>query len=228
MSERRRFFPATPVQRVPGRTVELEMQLRPEAPVAAAPLPAPSGGCECAGVVATWLGVPPPGAGDLIVEAIGENATRVRQWGWRWDPQAGESYEADITEYIYFGDWSDVPIEYEGTPGARPAPDLMVAGVVHDIKFDSNILGEWEVPPFRAAIFGQALCEPSWTFEWSAPSPDDPAYSAAGDRAQARGTVLLLSIDPWAESNATVTLTAQARCAGQTVATLTFEVRHIW
>lgn len=28
MSERRRFFPATPVQRVPGRTVELEMQLR--------------------------------------------------------------------------------------------------------------------------------------------------------------------------------------------------------
>ena len=111
---------------------------------------------------------------------------------------------------------------------ARPAPDLMVAGVVHDIKFDSNILGEGEVPRFRAAIFGQALCEPSWTFEWSAPSPDDPAYSAAGDRAQARGTVLLLSIEPWAESNATVTLTAQARCAGQTVATLTFEVRHIW
>ena len=34
MSERRRFFPATPVQRVPGRTVELEMQLRPEAPAA--------------------------------------------------------------------------------------------------------------------------------------------------------------------------------------------------
>lgn len=28
MSERRRFFPATPVQQVPGRTVELEMQLR--------------------------------------------------------------------------------------------------------------------------------------------------------------------------------------------------------
>ena len=28
MTDRRRFFPATPVQRVPGRTVELEMQLR--------------------------------------------------------------------------------------------------------------------------------------------------------------------------------------------------------
>lgn len=43
MTERRRFFPATPVQRVPGRTVELEMQLRPEAPVLApAALPAKS------------------------------------------------------------------------------------------------------------------------------------------------------------------------------------------
>lgn len=227
MSGRRRFFPAAPVQQVPGRTIELEMQLRPEAPVAAAPLPAPSGGCECAGVVATWVDVPTPWAGDLIVEATGENATRVRQRGWRWDPQTEESYEADITEYIYFGDWREVPIEEEGTPWARPSPDLMAAGVVHHIISDSNIFGEYGAQ-YRAAIFGQALCEPSWTFEWSAPSPDDPAYSAAGDRAQARGTVLLLSIDPYAESYATVTLTAQARCAGQTVATLTFEVRHIW
>ena len=59
---------------------------------------------------------------DVIVEAIGENATRVRQRGQRWDPQTGQPYEADITEYIYFGDWSDVPIEEEGTPSARPSP----------------------------------------------------------------------------------------------------------
>ena len=228
MSERRRFFPATPVQRVPGRTVELEMQLRPEAPVAAAPLPAPSGGCECAGVVATWLDLPPFGGVGWVEEEVGASVTRVRVRGWHYGLN-GDSYETDVAEFTYLGDWSDVPIEEEGTPWARPAPDLMVAGVVHDIKCDSNIgAGDGGVPRFRAAIFGQALCEPSWTFEWSAPSPDDPAYSAAGDRAQARGTVLLLSIDPWAESNATVTLTAQARCAGQTVATLTFEVRHIW
>ena len=37
MTPRRRFFPSTTVQKVPGRTVELEMQLRP---VATAPVPA--------------------------------------------------------------------------------------------------------------------------------------------------------------------------------------------
>ena len=46
MTERRRFFPATPVQRVPGRTVELEMQLRPEVPEAT-PEPQLAGDCEC-------------------------------------------------------------------------------------------------------------------------------------------------------------------------------------
>ena len=223
MSERRRFFPATPVQRVPGRTVELEMQLRPEAPVAAAP----SGGCECAGVVATWLDLPSLHGEDWVVEEVGASVTRVRVRGRQYDLN-GDPYETDVAEFTYLGDWSDVPIEEEGEPWAWPAPDLMVAGVVHDIRCDTNILGGWEFARFRAAIFGQALCEPSWTFEWSAPSPDDPAYSAAGDRAQARGTVLLLSIGRWYPSKATVTLTAQARCAGQTVATLTFEVRHIW
>ena len=39
MTPRRRFFPSTTVQKVPGRTVELEMQLRPVA-TAAAPAPA--------------------------------------------------------------------------------------------------------------------------------------------------------------------------------------------
>ena len=41
---RRRFFPATPVQQVPGRTVELEVQLRPAAPPAP---PAAEEGCNC-------------------------------------------------------------------------------------------------------------------------------------------------------------------------------------
>lgn len=39
MAPRRRFFPSTTVQKVPGRTAELEMQLRPVA-TAAAPAPA--------------------------------------------------------------------------------------------------------------------------------------------------------------------------------------------
>lgn len=47
---RRRFFPGQPVQTTPGKTVELEVQLRPEAPVPepAAPAP-PSGVCDVVG-----------------------------------------------------------------------------------------------------------------------------------------------------------------------------------
>ena len=48
MAPRRRFFPSTTVQKVPGRTVELEMQLRPVATA-----PAPGGGTGPANV--TWL-----------------------------------------------------------------------------------------------------------------------------------------------------------------------------
>ena len=50
MAPRRRFFPSTTAQKVPGRTVELEMQLRPEAP--AAPPPS-AGACEVLG--AGWI-----------------------------------------------------------------------------------------------------------------------------------------------------------------------------
>ena len=50
MTLRRRFFPSTPVQQVPGQTVSLEVQLRPEVPPAPAPAaaaPPPSGDCVC-------------------------------------------------------------------------------------------------------------------------------------------------------------------------------------
>lgn len=47
IQQRRRFFPSTPVQTVPGRSVELEVQVRPAGVVAAsaptAPAPAPDG-----------------------------------------------------------------------------------------------------------------------------------------------------------------------------------------
>ena len=45
---RRRFFPGQPVQTTPGKTVELEVQVRPEAPVPEPAAPAPSpGDCVC-------------------------------------------------------------------------------------------------------------------------------------------------------------------------------------
>ena len=100
MSERRRFFPATPVQRVPGRTVELEMQLRPEAPV---PLP-PAVGVPAA----TWL----PGR----FTAMWQN----------WDPPE-ISAEADGRTRIHFGGehqtwWVGEPMLVGGVPAPLPTP----------------------------------------------------------------------------------------------------------
>lgn len=51
MTVRRRFYPSTPSQREPGKTVAVEMLLRPEVPevtdAASTPTPEPSGGCVC-------------------------------------------------------------------------------------------------------------------------------------------------------------------------------------
>ncbi|QIL81792.1 hypothetical protein G7047_19120 [Diaphorobacter sp. HDW4A] len=52
MSQRRRFFPATRAQQIPGNTVEVEFQLQPEAQAAAEP--SEPGACQCDIYGAMW------------------------------------------------------------------------------------------------------------------------------------------------------------------------------
>ena len=76
MSERRRFFPATPVQRVPGRTVELEMQLRPE--------PQLAGDCECnVGGVALLVVLNADQSDGHSWQSTYTTVVRPRREGWR-------------------------------------------------------------------------------------------------------------------------------------------------
>ena len=75
---RRRFFPGQPVQTTPGKTVELEVQLRPEAPVPEPAAPAPSpGDCVCK-VVGPALLIDPRSPGGE-----GQNHMRETFAGWR-------------------------------------------------------------------------------------------------------------------------------------------------
>ena len=161
MSERRRFFPATPVQRVPGRTVELEMQLRPEAPP---PLP-PAVGVPAA----TWL----PGrfttiwqnGGSPEISAEADGRTRIHFWvGYQtW--------------------WVGEPMLVGGVPAPLPTPAWRCVQVDMEPGWDESALYGvlWDAP--AGAEWVLAWDSPA------DPAPDLPLLqgwqvSSLGDRAR--------------------------------------------
>ena len=174
MSERRRFFPATPVQRVPGRTVELEMQLRPEAP---APLP-PAVGVPAATwlpgrFTAMWQNRDPP---EISAEADGR--TRIHFWGYQtW--------------------WVGEPMLVGGVPAPLPTPAWRCVQVDMEIGWgESALYGVlWDAP--AGAEWVLAWDSPA------DPAPDLPLLqgwqvSSLGDRArvdQALVTVVFVEGD---------------------------------
>lgn len=94
---RRRFFPAQPVQRTPGNTVQVEFQIRPTAPPPA-PTPAPAPGCSCEATGVAWL-VQPQYTRD--------------QWGAWWGDPWPDMRAYEITAVDEYGgpviDW-DTPM----------------------------------------------------------------------------------------------------------------------
>ena len=168
MSERRRFFPATPVQRVPGRTVELEMQLRPEAPVLApaAPPPLP----PAVGVpAATWL----PGrfttiwqnGGSPEISAEADGRTRIHFWG----------------EYQTW--WVGEPMLVGGVPAPLPTPAWRCVQVDMEPGWGESAL---------YGVLWDAPAGAEWVLAWDSPAdpaPDLPLLqgwqvSSLGDRAR--------------------------------------------
>lgn len=136
MSERRRFFPATPVQRVPGRTVELEMQLRPEAPVP------PAVGVPAA----TWL----PGrfttmwqnGGSPEISAEADGRTRIHFWvrhqtWWVGEPMLVGGVPAPLPTPA----WRCVQVDME--PGRA---ESALYGVLWDAPAGAEWVLAWDSP----------------------------------------------------------------------------------
>ena len=80
---RRRFFPGQPVQTTPGKTVELEVQLRPEVPEAT-PEPQLAGDCECnVGGVALLVELNADQSDGNSWQSTYTTVVRQRREGWR-------------------------------------------------------------------------------------------------------------------------------------------------
>ena len=80
---RRRFFPGQPVQTTPGKTVELEVQLRPEVPEAT-PEPQLAGDCECnVGGVALLVELNADQSDGNSWQSTYTTVVRPRREGWR-------------------------------------------------------------------------------------------------------------------------------------------------
>lgn len=225
MSERRRFFPARPVQRVPGQRVELEVQLRAEVPVVA--MPAKASGCVCDVAGVTWFD--PTGIGWTLPSYIGGgySSPLIESHGVYVapGPVGGPNYET----------WVGSPVDFDGGGAAAP--------IVSSTFFCTQVFidrweGETSLNVLIGGAVGAALCDVQWAFEWDhARDPSDPSIGRLGLGVRPVGNMFYVhptGLDPietLAEGLYLDTLTATARCGGDAspvgVLTLNFE-RYIW
>ena len=201
MSERRRFFPAIPVQQVPGRTVELEVQLR-QLPGVAAPAP---GAHSCDVTGATWL---------MSITGLGEDA------GWSELPD-GQGYQR--TGYSNGMGCTSI---WEGTPGRPDTQGPYLEGPNFRCVFLRLVVGEWDFPPLIVGVLqGRSLCDVHWELSWSHPG-ELPGDSLNGGYALTEGNMIW--VRPYLSGAPihfeTETLTASACCGGAQVGELILEV----
>ena len=196
MAPRRRFFPSTTVQKVPGRTVELEMQLRP---VATAAAPAPCGGTGPANV--TWL--PHQSLWDGV-----ERQTDFLGDG-QWDINNGWGIPRSI---------------WEGVPGNLDdvRPELSAEFRCIEIEV---VTSDWielgRDLEYFGVIQGATLVDARWEFEWDPANVDDPSFSQRLHRAWAFGNVIRVLLTPTDGSlESRETLTARAYSGGAQVGEL--------
>ncbi len=192
MTPRRRFFPSTTVQKVPGRTVELEMQLRP---VATAPVPA------AAPANVTWLPHQSLWEGvDIEPVFLGDG---------RWDIDNGWRIPRSI--------WEGVPGNLDDV-----RPELSAEFRCTEIEVvTSKWIGLGRDLEYFGVIQGATLVDARWEFEWDPANVDYPSFSQRLHRAEVFGNVvrvLLTRTDGSLESRET--LTARAYRGGAQVGEL--------
>ena len=194
MAPRRRFFPSTTVQKVPGRTVELEMQLRP---VATAPVPA----AAPAPANVTWL--PHQSLWDGV-----ERQTDFLGDG-QWDINNGWGIPRSI---------------WEGVPGNLDdvRPELSAEFRCIEIEVvTSHWIELGRDLEYFGVIQGATLVDARWDFEWNKPHLENPAYSKRLHRAEVFGNVVRVLLEPTKGGRKSrETLTARAYSGGAQVGEL--------
>ncbi|MDO5623779.1 MAG: hypothetical protein Q4G71_03730 [Pseudomonadota bacterium] len=172
MSGRRRFFPATPVQQVPGRTVALEMQLRPEAPE---PVPAYGPVHGASWMLSSFASEMFWSPEDVQLEPLDDGRFRVSHpWGW---------------EFLH--------TIWEGTP---PRPDGPLLGVPGRRWRCVDAVCRSSGSVYFGVLLGDST-DVRWTLEWDMPADAPPALaadgwvvSAHGDRARADEAVVTVRL----------------------------------
>ena len=175
MSERRRFFPSSPVQTVPGRSVELEMQLRPLAPVpAVAPAPPPApGGCDVIGVGwlfgSSWEDGNEWWSGETLPDG------RLRIWD-EWNEDNSSVWEGEPAHYMD---------DYMPPHRPRTVPGPGFRCTYLSVAWDWSSFGR----TFHAVLQGGAMTDAHWRWQWPGRAEDEP-LSALGHAVEAWGNVL--------------------------------------
>jgi hypothetical protein len=208
MAPRRRFFPSTTAQKVPGRTVELEMQLRRG--MLALPPASGSGGDGGAGQIdgVSWF--------SPIFDGW---------WAWHWDELPDGRWEVNESDGGILSIW-------EGDPQGMELPVPTSTFRCVEITAWSGIVGG-NSTHHVGVVQGSAMSDVRWEAAWDAPSVGDPTVSAGiGNRFWTWGNVIVVEqlstggAGGPGGTNWTETLTATAFSGGTEVGTLVFHSFH--
>ncbi|MCL1961680.1 MAG: hypothetical protein FWG56_07915 [Desulfovibrionaceae bacterium] len=168
MTERRRFFPSTPVQQIPGARVELEMQLQPLAPETE---PEPPPCCPCDVMGAGWL-TSLTSANDAAPWQPPEN-------GAGWSRPAGNSPAWTQGQST----WQAEPDTFNDNGAPLESPGLRCT-------YLEIPLGGVMPPVIIGVLQGSNLCKARWQLAWNNPDPQAPSQCAAGHRAISAGNMV--------------------------------------
>lgn len=228
--QRRRFFPARPVQQMPGRRVELAVQVRKEG---AAPVPPQA---PVAGGAVSWVAPSP-----LISEWVGTTMTAIDGEPVRWRVSLGD-VSSSMVDLVFEGEVLPWPtVEFPEVPESlgyrydpwwygEQLPLTIPSGAWRctQISYLASVHNEFGHPYYAGAYFGLGAERVQWVLAWSSPGAV-PGSSSDGSMAVPYGAAiyvypvrhsLLSSIAP-------STLVATAMLDGAPVGTLEFELRGL-
>lgn len=230
MTLRRRFFPAQAVQQLPGRTLELSAQLRPEGePLQPEqpqePITPPSGDCQPAGI--TWM---PP---ELLGRIAEDQYNGPEYISIEPGPEP-EQWDVDDGAFILQG----TPTRFDSLGRPMVIPHTGWDCRTATLYIPSPLAGI-SIP---AAVYGAPLGAIRWELAWSDPAPDntppygtpwqhpDAVYSSFGHVAMPVHNLLWVTsfVDGSGDFDSVLTATAWCDDADQPIGTLRLTMQAWW